>query len=96
MNENIFHAPDKFRENAWIKSMDEYKAMYKKSVEDPDGFWGEIAETFYWEKKWDKVGILTTACPRGRCSLNGLKMPRPILHITVWIVIWIPGATKPL
>ncbi len=38
-----------------IKSIEEYKAAYKKSVEDPEGFWHEIAENFTWKKKWDKV-----------------------------------------
>ena len=38
-----------------IKSYDEYKAAYKKSVEDPEGFWGDVAENFLWKKKWDKV-----------------------------------------
>jgi len=38
-----------------IKSADEYKAAYKKSVDDPEGFWGEVASHFYWRKKWNKV-----------------------------------------
>jgi acetyl-CoA synthetase len=38
-----------------IKSADEYKAAYQKSINDPEGFWNEIASTFYWRKKWDKV-----------------------------------------
>ncbi len=38
-----------------IKSLDEYKSVYKRSVEDPEGFWAEQAETFQWSKKWDKV-----------------------------------------
>ena len=38
-----------------IKSYNEYKAAYKKSVEDPEGFWGDIAENFQWRKNWDKV-----------------------------------------
>jgi len=38
-----------------IKSVDQYKSAYEKSVNDPEGFWGEIAENFYWRKKWDKV-----------------------------------------
>ncbi|HMO62006.1 MAG TPA: acetate--CoA ligase [Ferruginibacter sp.] len=38
-----------------IKSYKEYKEAYQKSVEDPEGFWGEIAENFQWRKKWDKV-----------------------------------------
>lgn len=38
-----------------IKSFDEYKKVYQRSVDDPAAFWGEIAEHFYWRKKWDKV-----------------------------------------
>ena len=38
-----------------IKSYEEYKETYKKSIADPAGFWGEIAETFTWKKKWDSV-----------------------------------------
>lgn len=30
----------------------QYDEMYKRSVEDPDGFWGDIASTFFWKKKW--------------------------------------------
>ncbi|MBL7752620.1 MAG: acetate--CoA ligase [Chitinophagaceae bacterium] len=38
-----------------IKSAEEYHAAYKKSVEDPEGFWAGVADSFYWRKKWDKV-----------------------------------------
>ena len=38
-----------------IKSFDEYKEVYKRSVDDPEGFWAEQAETFTWQQKWDKV-----------------------------------------
>lgn len=38
-----------------IKTFDEYKAAYKKSVDDPEGFWGDVASSFFWRKKWDKV-----------------------------------------
>ncbi|MEP7268673.1 MAG: acetate--CoA ligase [Saprospiraceae bacterium] len=38
-----------------IKSRAEYEQTYKKSVENPDAFWGEIAENFLWKKKWDQV-----------------------------------------
>lgn len=38
-----------------IKSADQYKAAYDKSVNDPEGFWGEVASNFLWRKKWDKV-----------------------------------------
>ncbi len=42
--------------NYHIKSLEEYWQVYRKSVDDPEMFWGEIAEEhFLWRKKWDKV-----------------------------------------
>ena len=38
-----------------LKSIEAYRAAYKKSIEDPESFWAEIAENFKWRKKWDKV-----------------------------------------
>ncbi len=38
-----------------ITSREQYDADYRKSVEDPAGFWASVAEHFYWRKKWDKV-----------------------------------------
>jgi len=32
-----------------------YDEVYGRSLEDPNGFWGEIAEDCHWYKKWDKV-----------------------------------------
>ncbi len=38
-----------------ISNFAEYFQQYKKSVDDPEGFWGAIAENYKWHKKWDKV-----------------------------------------
>lgn len=38
-----------------INSLSEYKKSYKKSIEHPEDFWEEIAESFLWKKKWIKV-----------------------------------------
>lgn len=38
-----------------ISSLEEYKAQYQKSVESPEQFWGDIADSFTWKRKWDKV-----------------------------------------
>ena len=38
-----------------ITSLDQYHADYKKSIEDPETFWGDVAGHFYWRRKWDKV-----------------------------------------
>jgi len=56
MSENkIYPVPSEFAQHAWIDN-DKYEAMYKRSVEDPDGFWAEQADEFItWFKKWDKV-----------------------------------------
>lgn len=42
-------------ENFKISSFAEYKKAYKKSVENPEGFWSDIAENFTWHKKWEKT-----------------------------------------
>ncbi|HEY5433395.1 MAG TPA: acetate--CoA ligase, partial [Coriobacteriia bacterium] len=48
--------PEFVRERAYIKSREEYETMYKRSIEDPEGFWAEQAEEYlHWEKKWDSV-----------------------------------------
>jgi acetyl-CoA synthetase len=38
-----------------IKSLSDYKIQYKKSVEEPEQFWAEVANNFTWKKHWDKV-----------------------------------------
>ncbi len=52
----VFDPPEEGRDQAFIKSMDEYRAIYRRSMEDPEGYWAERAEELVsWEKKWDKV-----------------------------------------
>lgn len=38
-----------------IRTPDEYQSAYHKSVNDPEGFWADVASNFYWRKRWDKV-----------------------------------------
>ena len=39
-----------------IKSLEAYFSTYRKSVENPEKFWGELAEEhFTWHKKWSQV-----------------------------------------
>ena len=38
-----------------IKTFEEYQDAYKKSVENPEEFWGEIANNFFWKRKWTNV-----------------------------------------
>ncbi len=38
-----------------INSFKEYKKQYELSIKNPEKFWAEIADHFYWQKKWDNV-----------------------------------------
>ena len=38
-----------------INSLEECRQQYQKSIESPEKFWGNIADTFTWKKKWDNV-----------------------------------------
>jgi len=36
-------------------STNDYLMAYRRSLEDPDGFWGQAAEGISWNKRWDRV-----------------------------------------
>ncbi len=38
-----------------ITSLSDYFKKYEQSEKDPEKFWSEVADTFIWKKKWDKV-----------------------------------------
>jgi acetyl-CoA synthetase len=38
-----------------INTFEEYHHIYKKSIENPEEFWAEVALEFQWHKPWDKV-----------------------------------------
>jgi acetyl-CoA synthetase len=47
--------PANFAGQAHCPSLEKYDEMYRRSVEDPDGFWSDIADTFVWNQRWEKV-----------------------------------------
>ena len=51
----MFAPPKAFSERAHVKSLKQYREMYLRSIDDPEGFWGEVAEGFHWQKRWTKV-----------------------------------------
>tara|TARA_B100000315_G_scaffold195807_2_gene186788 strand:- start:16236 stop:18173 length:1938 start_codon:yes stop_codon:yes gene_type:complete len=53
--EKIFSPSEKFKSNAHINSMDQYRKMYEQSVENPEAFWNDKAERLHWFKTWDTV-----------------------------------------
>ena len=53
--DRLFRPAQDFSAGAHIKSREDYDRIYKRSVEDPEGFWSEIAGDLHWFKKWDRV-----------------------------------------
>src|ERR1700733_1893171 len=53
--DRVFPPPPEFSAKAHIKSLEEYEALYKQSIEDPEAFWAGAAKELHWFKTWDKV-----------------------------------------
>ena len=51
----VFPPPPEFSAKAHIKSLEEYEALYKQSIDDPEKFWAGVAKELHWFKPWDKV-----------------------------------------
>jgi acetyl-CoA synthetase len=48
----LFEPPTEHKDRAWVKSFEEYEALYKQSMDDPDGFWlGRTKELLTWFKE---------------------------------------------
>ncbi|MCK9462752.1 MAG: acetate--CoA ligase [Proteobacteria bacterium] len=73
MADKMFEPNPAFREKAWVKSKDEYMKMYKSSLDDPEGFWGEMASQFHWYKKWDKVMDYNFDMSKGRVKIEWFR-----------------------
>ena len=49
------YPPKKNVSNSRIASIELYRTLYKQSIENPEKFWGEIAERLDWYTKWNSV-----------------------------------------
>ncbi|GFY47417.1 acetyl-coenzyme A synthetase, cytoplasmic [Trichonephila inaurata madagascariensis] len=61
MAKNVFPPSGEVSRKAWVSSMDQYKDLYKRSMEDPDAFWSELSQQLYWKVK---------APPKNLCRFN--------------------------
>jgi acetyl-CoA synthetase len=41
--------------HARIRTLEEYHDAYRRSTEDPEQFWADVAAPFTWRRKWNKV-----------------------------------------
>jgi len=65
----VFPPPKELSKKAYVKSMNEYKKLWERSVKDPSGFWADMATNIEWHKKWDKV--LEGKFPDGKWFVGG-------------------------
>jgi len=87
-----------------ITSLAEYYQKYKESVADPDDFWGNIAENYFWHKKWDKVldwKFAGEGAPDVKWFINGkLNITENIFERNMFMrknqtaIIWEPNDPK--
>ena len=54
-DKRVFKPPKELSEKAWVKSMDQYREMWKESIEEPEKFWGKLVDTLNWDKKPTKI-----------------------------------------
>ena len=51
----VFAPSAEFSSKAHIKSMEEYEAIWKRSIENPEEFWAEIASELHWFEQPKKI-----------------------------------------
>jgi acetyl-CoA synthetase len=55
VQEEKYRPPKDFQKKAHIKTLKTYRELYKRSIEDPEGFWSDRAKELSWFKKWKRV-----------------------------------------
>ena len=54
MSEKVYAVPAEWASRAWVDEQ-KYQSMYKRSVEDPEGFWGDVGKRVDWIKPYSKI-----------------------------------------
>jgi len=51
----VFPPPPEFSSRAHVQSLEQYEAMYRESIADPEAFWAKAAAEIDWIEPWKKV-----------------------------------------
>jgi acetyl-CoA synthetase len=54
MSEKVYAVPAEWASRAWVDEQ-KYQSMYKRSVEDPEGFWADVGKRVDWIKPYSKI-----------------------------------------
>ncbi len=60
--EHVYPVPEAIAKSAWCDN-DKYLEMYKRSVDDPEGFWSEQGKRIDWMKPYTKVKNVSFQAP---------------------------------
>jgi acetyl-CoA synthetase len=100
----VLPPPPAFQKAAHLKSIEDYRTIYRRSVEDPESFWAEQAAQLRWSRKWDRV--LEWKAPFAKWFEGGkLNLADNCLdrHVETWrknkaAIVWEgePGETRTL
>ena len=84
MSEKVYPVPAEWAKRAYVDDA-KYEAMYKRSVEDPDGFWAEQAKRIDWIKPFTKVKNTSFEAPTSRSngSRTARSTSRPIASTAI-------------
>lgn len=52
-NQMVFEPNEEISRNAYVSSFEQYQELYKKSIDEPHSYWGDIAKQFHWETEAD-------------------------------------------
>ena len=55
MAQDVYEVKPQVRDQAFLQSMEEYQRLYRRSLEDPAGFWDEEARRLEWFHEWTTV-----------------------------------------
>ena len=51
----VYPVPPAFREQAHIRSLEDYRKRYRHSIDDPEAFWAEAAQRITWFRPFTRV-----------------------------------------
>ncbi len=87
MEDEIIMPSEAVKMKATIRSIEEYQKIYQRSIDDPEGFWEELADQLNWYKRWDKVLEYDFNRPDIKWFINGkLNVSYNCLdrHLNTW------------
>lgn len=47
--DKMYYPPDDMKRDAHVPDFSSYLALYRRSLENPEGFWKEVADEFFWK-----------------------------------------------